>query len=422
MPLTSGEILHNRYRIVKLLGQGGFGAVYRGWDLNLQRPCAIKENLETGLESREQFEREARMLSNLTHPNLPRVTDYFFISGQGQYLVMDFIEGDDLQDKLDHAAGPLPEAQVLPWIEQVSEALNYLHTQNPPIIHRDIKPKNLIIRPDGQAFIVDFGIAKLHDPQKRTTLGARAVTTGYSPPEQYGAGATDARSDVYSLGATLYTLLTNSVPPESISRQMGTPLPPARSLNPQITHNTERALHTALELQPDLRFQNVREFSNNLYSLVEFQRSAKPQVFPSVIPAQTVKTPPRSRKSWYIGGIIAVMTACLIPILLYINFSSQIKSFFLPVTPSPTNTPTSLVLSLPTQSNTTHTPSPTTEQPISTNTPTPPTHTKTLTLTSTQTETPTPTPTLPYGGGGLVAFNSNRTGNNPYGQQRDFYN
>ena len=131
MPIGPGVTLHNRYRVVRLLGQGGFGAVYRAWDLNLQRPCAIKENLETATESQEQFQREARMLSNLTHSNLPRVTDYFIIPNQGQYLVMDFIDGQDLQDMLDEAGEPLPEAQALTWIEQVSDALSYLHSQKP---------------------------------------------------------------------------------------------------------------------------------------------------------------------------------------------------------------------------------------------------------------------------------------------------
>jgi serine/threonine protein kinase len=224
MPLISGQILNTRYRIVKLLGQGGFGAVYRAWDLNLNRPCAIKENLETAPEAQQQFQREAQMLSNLHHPNLPRVIDYYFISGQGQYLVMDFVEGEDLQSILDNAGSTLTESQVLPWIRQVCDALSYLHHQNPPIIHRDVKPRNIIITPAGQAMLVDFGIAKRYDPQSKTTMGARAVTPGYSPNEQYGHGTTDSISDIYALGATLYTLLTNQVPVESVQRT-ATPLP-----------------------------------------------------------------------------------------------------------------------------------------------------------------------------------------------------
>jgi Tol biopolymer transport system component/predicted Ser/Thr protein kinase len=277
MPLTSGQILNTRYRIVKLLGQGGFGAVYRAWDLNLSRPCAIKENLETTLEAQQQFQREAQMLSNLHHPNLPRVIDYFFISGQGQYLVMDFVEGDDLQSILDNAGNPLLESQVLPWIHQVCDALSYLHRQNPPIIHRDVKPRNIIITPSGQAMLVDFGIAKLYDPQLKTTIGARAVTPGYSPNEQYGLGITDAASDIYALGATLYTLLTNQVPVESVQRT-AMPLPAPRSINLFITPGIERAILKAMELSPAQRFQSMRDFRASLEQPSTIQTSPPPVI------------------------------------------------------------------------------------------------------------------------------------------------
>src|SRR5512136_785736 len=137
MPLSTGQILNNRYRIVKPLGQGGFGAVYRAWDMNLDRPCAVKENLDASSEAQTQFVREAKILANLINPNLARVIDYFFIPGQGQYFIMDFVEGADLQAMLDQG-GPLPEAQALSWILQICDALDYLHSQRPPIIHRDI--------------------------------------------------------------------------------------------------------------------------------------------------------------------------------------------------------------------------------------------------------------------------------------------
>jgi serine/threonine-protein kinase len=218
MPLEPGQVLNNRYRIAKLLGQGGFGAVYRAWDLNLERACALKENLEISEEAQRQFKREALILSGLSHPNLPRVIDHFIIPGQGQYLVMDYVEGEDLQEMLESTGRPLPEAQALSWISQVCDALVYLHSQNPPVIHRDIKPANIKITPQGQAMLVDFGIAKMYDAHLQTTLGARAVTAGYSPPEQYGSGMTDPRSDIYALGATLYHLLTGQQPPESIQR------------------------------------------------------------------------------------------------------------------------------------------------------------------------------------------------------------
>ena len=185
-----GETLENRYRIVSLLGQGGMGAVFRAWDTNLSLPVAVKVNFETSPEAQRQFEREAAILARLSHPNLPRVTDYFFIPGQGQFLLMDFVEGEDLQAMLDRL-GALPEQQVLTWVTHVCDALSYLHSQPSPIIHRDIKPANIRIRPDGRAMLVDFGIAKVYDPSMATTIGAKAVTPGYSPPEQYGRGQTD---------------------------------------------------------------------------------------------------------------------------------------------------------------------------------------------------------------------------------------
>ena len=259
MPLTPGQILNNRYRIVKLLGQGGFGAVYRAWDMNMTAACAVKENFDTSPAAQSQFEREAKLLFGLRHSNLPLVYDHFLVPGQGQYLVMDFIEGQDLQEKLDQGA-VLTEAQVLTWIGQVADALGYMHRQSPPVIHRDVKPANIVINPQGEAVLVDFGIAKAYDPRLKTTQGARAVTPGYSPHEQYGQGTTDARSDVYALGATLYTMLTGSVPVESIQRLVRDPLLPARQVNLAISEQISATIQKAMSNDPDQRYQTVTEF------------------------------------------------------------------------------------------------------------------------------------------------------------------
>ena len=264
MPLSTSQILNNRYRIVKKMAEGGFGAVYRAYDLAIKRPCALKENFETSSQAQKQFEREAVMLANLSHPNLPRVTDHFVIPGQGQYLVMDFVEGEDLQEKLDRVGGPLPESQVMPWIEQVCDALSYLHDQQSPIIHRDVKPANIKITADGKAILVDFGIAKAYDPHLKTTIGARAVTPGYSPPEQYGAGTTDARSDVYALGATLYALLTGQQPPASTDRAAGVFLAPPSSLNPGVSPHIEIAIEKAMALSQADRFLSIDAFRDAL--------------------------------------------------------------------------------------------------------------------------------------------------------------
>jgi hypothetical protein len=260
MTLDTGQVLNQRYRVVSLLGQGGFGAVYRAWDMKLRGPCALKENFSTSPEAQKQFDREASMLFNLRHPGLPRVFDSFVVPGQGQYLVMDFIEGEDLRQWLERAHKPLAEAQVLTWMRQICDALSYMHAQKPPIIHRDIKPANIKITPAGEAVLVDFGIAKEHNPNLETTVGARAITPGYSPQEQYGQGKTDARSDVYALGATLYTLLTGQEPLESIERGLGKPLAAPISINPSISRSTDQAIIKAMEMLPERRFASMADF------------------------------------------------------------------------------------------------------------------------------------------------------------------
>ena len=264
MPLQQGQFLNNRYRIDDLLGQGGFGAVYRAWDDNLDSPRAIKENLDISPVAQRQFKREAQLLDKLSHPNLPRVIDHFIIPGQGQYLVMDYVDGIDLAEMLSRQGGPLAQAQVLAWAGQVCDALAYLHTQNPPIIHRDVKPANIKLRSDGRAMLVDFGIAKTYNPDLPTTLGARAITPGYSPQEQYGQGATDARTDIYALGATLYHLLTNQRPPESILRNLGARLQHPCDLNSAISDGLAQAILKAMEMLPENRFQSVADFRQAL--------------------------------------------------------------------------------------------------------------------------------------------------------------
>jgi serine/threonine protein kinase len=264
MPLTPGVVLQNRYRIIRWLAKGGFGAVYLAEDVTLQRKCVVKENLDLGADATEQFEREALILASLHHSNLPKVGDYFRLSGQGQFLVMDYIEGEDLQAMLERLGTPLPESQAVGWISQICNALAYMHNQNPPVIHRDIKPANIRITPEGRAVLVDFGITKQYDPQRKTAVGARGVTPGYSPIEQYGKGTTDVRSDVYALGATLYTLLTGIEPPESVDRVSGSLLSRPISLNPIISQNTDQAIMKAMQVWTKDRFQSVAEFKAGL--------------------------------------------------------------------------------------------------------------------------------------------------------------
>jgi peptide/nickel transport system substrate-binding protein len=293
----AGKTLLGRYRIERELGRGGFGAVYKAWDINLQRPCAVKENLNTSAEARRQFAREATVLANLSHPNLPRVTDHFSIPDQGQYLVMDFVEGEDLASLLRRSEA-LPLEQCLGWMLQVADALIYMHNRQPPVLHRDIKPSNIRITPEGKAMLVDFGLVKMADPTLKTTLGARALTPGYAPPEQYGLGRTDARSDIYALGATLYKLVTRKEPLESVQRAAGEQLKPPGQLNPRLPPRLGLAIEKALALDPAQRFQSVAEFKDALQACLP--SAAAPVLVspsPAAISAAAVRevAPPVSR-------------------------------------------------------------------------------------------------------------------------------
>jgi hypothetical protein len=328
MRLSIGQLLrNNRYRIDALLGQGGMGAVYRAWDTSLDIPVAVKENLDTSAEAQKQFGREAQLLARLAHPSLPRVTDYFFIPGQGQYLVMDFVEGEDLEAMV-RRLGALPEPQVLNWIAQVCDALAYLHSQPSPVIHRDIKPANIKIRGDGRAMLVDFGIAKVFDPVLATTMGARAVSPGYSPPEQYGGGVTDPRSDVYALGATLYHLLTGCQPPESVQRAVGARMPLPRQVNGQISPMAEQTILKAIEVATDRRFQSVGELKAALMRPRPGAtgRAAAPAVAPSR--ARPVRPPaPRGRQGsrYLVPGLAA--GAGLLLVLLVVATLAALDAF-----------------------------------------------------------------------------------------------
>jgi peptide/nickel transport system substrate-binding protein len=257
------RVLQGRYHIDQELGRGGFGAVYSAWDENLNHRCAVKENLETTAEAQRQFSREATILANLSHPNLPRVTDHFSIPNEGQYLVMDFVDGEDLESMLNRQ-GRLEVRQALGWAVQVADALVYLHGQHPPVLHRDIKPANIRITSDGRAMLVDFGLVKVFNPLLKTTMGARAVTPGYAPPEQYGQGRTDERTDIYALGATLYHLLTGREPLESVLRISGNSLIPLSEVNPQAPLQVQQVIGKALALEPGARFQTAAEFKSAL--------------------------------------------------------------------------------------------------------------------------------------------------------------
>lgn len=277
-PLKAGEILRSRYRITRIIGQGGMGSIYLANDMRLEgRLCALKEvehdrTLPADMikQTREQFLREATILARLDHPNLPKVSDFFSIGGR-DYLVMDFVPGKDLRTLMIEARQKgvfLTEREVLGWANQLADALIYLHGQKPPIVHRDIKPSNLKLTPTGLLKLVDFGLVKILASEEVTiTVLQGRGTALYTPLEQYGgdAGHTDVRSDIYAFGCTLYHLLTNHPPIEARERFLHPDrMPPPRQFNPDISLRTERAILWAMNLHPDERPQDVESFRQAL--------------------------------------------------------------------------------------------------------------------------------------------------------------
>lgn len=263
MDLELNTFLRDRYRIEKQLGKGGMGAVYLALDTVLQTKVAVKINQNPRQEGREQFLQEARLLAALRHPNLPRVIDYFVIE-DSQYLVMDFIPGDDL-GTIVKRDGKQDVDKVISWARQLGKALNYLHTQEPPVIHRDIKPGNIKITPRGEVILVDFGIAKSSEATQETSTGARGLTPGYSPPEQYGSGRTGHYSDQFGLAATLYNVLTNEKPVDAVERLLGqATLKPIHELNPDVPPHVEQVIEKALSIKPEDRFPSIVDFVQSL--------------------------------------------------------------------------------------------------------------------------------------------------------------
>lgn len=277
--LTEGTVLRGRYRLTNIVGQGGMGSVYRAEDTRLPgRLCAIKEvqpdaNLSPAMQTQaqSQFLQEASILAQLDHPTLPKVSDFFTDNGR-DYLVMDFVPGKDLKTLLTENDGPLPESLVLDWAKQIMDALAYLHRQTPPVLHRDIKPANIKLTPDNRIKLVDFGLVKVmaEDDARTITVVQGRGTALYTPLEQYGgdSGHTNARTDIYALGATLYHLLCNAPPPDAKSRFL---MPhnsrPPHILNPAVSRPVSQAIMWAMAMHPDERPSAIEEFREVLLGL-----------------------------------------------------------------------------------------------------------------------------------------------------------
>ena len=276
--LPLGAAVQGRYAILGLLGQGGMGAVYQVSDTRLGgKIMALKELTDAAITSPQDkalaaaaFAREAQLLAHLDHPNIPKVTDFFTETGK-YYLVMEFVSGETLESRLARQSAPVSEAEARDWALQLCDVLTYLHGRNPPVIFRDLKPANIMITPQGQIKLVDFGIARLFSPGK---AGDTLVigTPGYAPPEQYGKGQTDVRSDIYSLGVVLHTLLTRHDPALTPFA-----LPPARQLNPAVSPQMEAVIQKATVLDPAQRYQTVAQMRAALTGKAAAPTAVMPQ-------------------------------------------------------------------------------------------------------------------------------------------------
>jgi serine/threonine-protein kinase len=267
--LEPGTLLLDRYSIVRRVGGGGMGSVYQARDKRLaDRLCAVKEMIELFADASqrakavEDFLRESEVLAQLEHPSIPTIYDYFNESGK-YYLVMRWIGGGDLAQQMQVRGGTVEEAAVAKWAVQICDVLHYLHSQNPPIIYRDLKPANLMLDDKSQrVMLVDFGIARIVRP---TEKGVTAIgTMGYAPPELF-AGKVEPRSDIYSLGATMFHMLTGSDPQDNpllIFDFSKNPTP--RQINPAISVEMEAMLMKSVAHSPDQRHLSALDFMREL--------------------------------------------------------------------------------------------------------------------------------------------------------------
>jgi len=458
MLLENGALLNNRYRIIEILGKGGMGSVYRAIDENLGVNVAVKDNLFTTDEYARQFHQEAMILASLRHPNLPRVTDHFVIKGRGQYLVMDYIAGEDLRQRLERI-GTLSEDELVIIGAAVCDALSYLGSREPPVIHRDIKPGNVKITPQGEIFLVDFGLAKTLVGSQATMTGARAMTPGYSPPEQYGTARTDQRSDIYSLAATLYAAISGVTPEDALARAMDqTDLTPLSQHNPVLSIQLCESLEKGLAIRPDDRYQDANSFKEALLSSGvqgaslndEYHVSPAPHGDYLVVPGDKKEKEIQAGVGASLGGDGGnnlsdgvddhqlgkgrkryIFRSCLAIVLVVILIITSLSVWSYYYQPSTYNaayytvqsyssfvygkfvTPTELPVIPPSSTITPHHMETVVLVSSKTLTPTIPftaSSTPTKSATPTQTLTPTYTPTRLGGGGGQIAFVSDKTG------------
>lgn len=300
-------MIQGRYLIVQPIGKGGMGEVYLAVDQRLGSAVALKRTFfseDSTLGT--AFEREARILARLRHPVLPKVIDHFGENGD-QFLVMEHISGDDIAKRMESANKPFPVSWVMFWSDQMLDALAYLHSHEPPIVHRDIKPQNLKLTDDNHIVLLDFGLSKDFD-SKSSGLNSASVA-GYSPHfasmEQIRGTGTDARSDLYSLAATLYQMLTNTVPPDALTRAdamlggKGDPIKPINELNPEVSPAISDVILKAVSIRQDERYGTALEMQKALrraFNADKGGQTAKPDIEAQVSTTAATKpaTDPRS--------------------------------------------------------------------------------------------------------------------------------
>jgi Protein kinase domain len=300
-PLAPNTLIQNRYLIVQLIGKGGMGDVYLAVDQRLGSAVALKRTFFADDEMLGgAFEREAKILARLRHPVLPKVSDHF-TENEEQFLVMEHISGDDLFKRLEMAKKPFPLSWVLFWADQLLDALSYLHTNEPPIIHRDIKPQNLKLTDENHIVLLDFGLSKNSGETQLTNSGSVVgYTPHYAPMEQIRGMGTSPRSDIYALSATLYQLMSNTVPADALSRAdallngMEDPLKPVFEVNPEIQPIVSDVILKGMEISQDKRHQSARDMQKALrdaFSEMQSAMAARTVVFPTPVTPAPEGTP-----------------------------------------------------------------------------------------------------------------------------------
>jgi serine/threonine protein kinase, bacterial len=347
--LEIGSRLSERYRVDAVLGKGGMGAVYLGRLESLgNKPVAIKEmELGEGCDRDQdlaihQFQREATFLAHLDHPNLVKVTDFFAENGK-HYLVMDYVEGETLQQRLERIQRPMTWEELRFWADSLAQVLHYLHSLSPPILFRDLKPANIMIQRDGRLKLIDFGIARTATPGTETSTFLKGTgTNGFSPIEQYGMGeSTDQRSDIYAYGATLYYLLTGRIPPEAVGRvSTGAVLVPPSKLAPDIPLGMDQILTKCLAVKQSDRYPaiiDVARYLRGLDSAVPGSQCPSVQTTTANSPAITLEMYPSAKREpsstpWAVAVAVLGLAAAATAGLFFQHVSKTVAS---QATPTP---------------------------------------------------------------------------------------